>query len=318
MILDDVSITIKAGHGGKGAVSFRREKYVPKGGPDGGNGGKGGDIYFKGVTELSALNQFRFKKEAIAEDGVAGGKKKKAGKNSPDLIIKIPIGTKVTNIDTDESFEIKTRDELVLMAKGGNGGLGNWELRSSTNTTPREAEPGEEGETKNIRLNLQFIADIGLIGLPNGGKSSLLNVLTNADAKIGDYAFTTLEPNLGDMDGIIIADIPGLIEGASQGKGLGIKFLKHIEKTHLLVHCIDVTSPSITDSYKIIRNELASFNTELTKKKELLLLTKIDLVSEEELQKKVEEAMRLNPHTFVISLLDEEKLSLFKHILLED
>jgi GTP-binding protein len=312
MIIDEVDLKVKAGNGGHGAVSFRREKYVPKGGPDGGNGGKGGDIYFVGSSDLSALNQFRNKKEIKGENGINGGKKKKDGANGDDIFISIPVGTIITDTNTTKSFEIKTAGKKYLIAKGGKGGLGSYELRSPSNTTPRVAEDGKPGEERHLTLNLQYIADIGLIGLPNSGKSSLLNSLTNADAKIGNYSFTTLEPNLGNLEGIIIADIPGLIEGAHTGKGLGIRFLKHIQKTSLLIHCIDGSSSNILADYKIIRNELASFSPSLLDKKEIILLTKTDLIDERMKKSQMKKLSTKNKNTVAVSLADDVSISSLK------
>ncbi|HLL60184.1 MAG TPA: GTPase ObgE [Candidatus Nitrosocosmicus sp.] len=317
MILDEVTIKVKAGNGGDGAVSFRREKFVPKGGPDGGNGGKGGDIIFTCVSDFSALNQFRNKKEIKANNGVNGGKKKKTGGDADDLIIRIPLGTRIKDVETGKEFEMNEIGETVTIVKGGKGGLGSFELRSPTNTTPRVAEDGEPGEEKTLFLNLQYIAEIGLVGVPNSGKSSLLNALTNAQAKIGDYPFTTLEPNLGNMEGVIIADIPGLIEGASKGRGLGIKFLKHIEKTKVLLHCIDSAQPNITETYKTIKKELEEYSQNLKDKEEIILLTKTDLISFQELKDQVKLAKKLNPNTYTISIFDKKNIETLKQKLLK-
>ncbi len=306
MIIDNVTITVKAGNGGNGAVSFRREKYVPKGGPDGGNGGRGGDIYFIGVSDLSALNQFRNKKEIKADNGINGGRKKKFGKDAESLSVYVPIGTTIEVLDSNKTIEIKNVGEKVIIAKGGRGGLGTFELRSSTNTTPRVAEDGQPGEEKRLLLNLKYIADIGLIGLPNSGKSSLLNALTQANVKTANYAFTTLEPNLGSMNDIIIADIPGLIEGASQGKGLGIKFLKHIEKTHLLVHCVDPSEFDPLESYKTIRNELGAYNPELLNLPEIIILTKKDIYTAD--KKVLTKLKKLNKDILTVSIIDDESI----------
>lgn len=316
MLLDDVTITIKAGDGGNGKVSFLREKYRPKGGPDGGNGGKGGDILVTSTTDLSALNHFKFIKKVEAEKGDDGGSNKKTGHDGSDASFRVPVGTEIIDLETSESIEITEKDQTVILARGGYGGRGNWEFRSATNQAPRYAEPGEKGEEKTIRLNLRFIAKIGLIGLPNAGKSTLLNSLTNAQAKVANYPFTTLEPNLGDLYGTIIADIPGLIEGAHTGKGLGIKFLKHIEKTEMLIHCLDITSDKLKKDYDTIRNELSSFNPKLTEKKEILLLTKSDLLDEKEITKKIKEVKKFFPNPIVFSVLkDEDIKSLTKLIL---
>jgi GTP-binding protein len=308
MLLDDVTITIKAGNGGNGKVSFLREKYRPKGGPDGGNGGKGGSVFVVGTSDLSALNRFKFIKKIEAQNAEHGGSDKKTGKNGEDVEFHVPIGTDIIDDSGNIICEIKKNNERIMLARGGKGGKGNWLFRSATNQAPKYAEPGEKGVRKNIRLNLRFIATVGLIGLPNAGKSTLLNALTNAHAKIADYPFTTLEPNLGDLNGIIIADIPGLIEGAHNGRGLGVKFLKHIEKTHVLIHCLDITSENLKKDYETIKNELNTYNKTLGEKNEYLLLTKSDLVNEKSAKKKLKEAKKFHPHVFVFSVLNDENV----------
>src|SRR3989338_8990974 len=273
MLVDEAEIIVKAGHGGPGRVSFRSKKG---GGPNGGDGGRGGDIYAKAVTDIYALKQFLSKKICQAEDGQDGGVEMRSGANGKDLILTMPVGTFLTSEEGSENELIKEGQEFLL-AKGGLGGRGNASFRSPSNTTPKYAQKGLDGQEKHLLLKLKLIADIGLIGLPNAGKSSLLNEITNANAKIGDYPFTTLEPNLGVLNGRVFADIPGLIEGASEGKGLGHKFLKHIEKVKLLLHCISSESDNPLSDYKIIREELKKFNPELLNKKEIILLTKSDL-----------------------------------------
>jgi len=233
MLIDEVYITVKAGNGGRGSVSFKRSAQTAKGGPDGGNGGNGGDVYFQGINDITALMTFRYKNFIKAEDGLMAESKNLYGRNGKNEVVFIPLGSQVTNIKTHEMFEILDTDTKILITKGGKGGRGNNEFKSAINQTPMHAESGEPGKEKKLFIELKLIADIGLIGLPNSGKSSLLAELTNAHPKIGNYPFTTLEPNLGVIDGLVIADIPGLIEGASGGKGLGDKFLKHIEKQKL-------------------------------------------------------------------------------------
>lgn len=308
MLIDEVTITVHAGSGGNGAVSFRRNEGNPRGGPDGGNGGNGGDVYVIGVDDLSALRQFQFKKVHKADDGVQGKRKNLFGRNAEDLYLKLPLGTRITDDEGRIIAEIEDTKTPILIARGGKGGRGNNEFKSPTNQAPRFAEKGEKGEEKVLHLELRLIADVGLIGLPNAGKSSLLSVLTNASPKIGNYPFTTLEPNIGVMDTVILADIPGLIEGASSGKGLGIKFLKHIEKTKLLVHCIDVSAEDPVASYNVVRDEFARYNEELLKKPELLILTKRDLVTAEELKKKEQLLKKVNKNILSVSAYDDEGL----------
>lgn len=287
MLVDNVNISIKAGSGGNGALSFKRNAQTAKGGPDGGNGGNGGSVYFQGINDITALSIFRYKKSLSAEDGIAGGKNNLYGRNGKDLTIRAPIGTSITYTKTNQVIEIEDDKNTVLLAKGGKGGRGNKEFRTATNQAPRERELGEKGEEKELLLEMKLIADVGLIGLPNAGKSSLLAVLTHASPKIGDYPFTTLEPNLGVMDKIVIADIPGLIEGAHTGRGLGIEFLRHVEKTKVLVHCIDSTDENPYLTYKTVRKELELYSKSLLELPEIILLTKIDLIDEKELQKKI-------------------------------
>src|SRR3989338_2389483 len=273
MLVDDVDIVIKAGHGGTGRASFHNKKGA---GPDGGNGGKGGDVFVEVTSDLYGLNRYVSKKVLVDQNGEAGGKKDKSGADAGDLTLIMPVGTFIIDGEENE-IELNEIGKKVLIAKGGLGGKGNAFFKSSRNTTPRYAQPGLRGEERKLNLKLKLIADFGLIGLPNAGKSSILNELTSASAKIGDYPFTTLEPNLGMLNGKVIADIPGLIEGASEGKGLGHKFLKHIEKVKLLLHCISSESDNPLSDYKIIREELKKFNPELLNKKEIILLTKSDL-----------------------------------------
>ena len=283
MLVDEIEVNVRAGKGGMGKMSFGKIQYS---GPDGGNGGKGGDIYFVGTDDIYALNQFTQSNDLAAQNGEDGGHGLRHGGDGNDLEITLPIGTVVYNQANNEIVtEILTKDERFLIARGGVGGKGNYEYRSSTNTTPTYAQWGEKGEEYSLKLVLKLIAQVGLIGLPNSGKSSLLNELTNANAKIGNYNFTTLSPNLGVMDGVVLADIPGLIEGASGGKGLGISFLKHIEKVNVLVHCLSAESSDPKKDYQVIRKELGAYNKTLLKKPEILLITKSDLVDKPTLTK---------------------------------
>jgi len=295
-------------------VSFKRNAQTAKGGPDGGNGGKGGDVYVRGNNDLTLLQQFQYKKSLRAEDGINGDQNNLYGRKGKDLMILVPFGTRITDLATKEIFDVES-DETFLLAKGGKGGLGNMEFKSATNQTPRYAETGVVGQERQLRFELRLIAEVGLIGLPNAGKSSLLKELTNADPKIGNYPFTTLEPNLGVMDKIILADIPGLIEGASDGKGLGTKFLKHIEKTRLLLHCIDASSEDILQDYSVVREEMIAYNKEIGEKTEVVLLTKRDLVSNEDYKKKEKQLRKVSSNVLSVSIHDMESLERLRELL---
>lgn len=295
MLIDEITIKVEAGNGGRGAVAFN--KNMMSLGPAGGSGGRGGSIIFEGVSDLSRLNQFRFKKDIKAENGQDGRPQFVDGKSGKDLIIQIPVGTVIHNLDTKEEKEIILINEQIILAKGGRGGKGNFHFRSPRNTSPKIAQNGKLGESFLFKLELKMIADVGLIGLPNAGKTSLLNSLTKASAKVGNYAFTTLEPNLGAYYELIIADLPGLIEGASIGKGLGMKFLKHIERTKELFHLISAESENPILDYKIIRNELATYSKNLSHKPEVVFLSKADLLKDEEISK-------------IIKLFNKEKISI--------
>lgn len=305
MLIDEASIRIKGGHGGAGKVSFRPGK---KSGPDGGNGGKGGDVYVVGTSDLTSLNQFSKDKFLSAENGSQGGSNNKSGRDGNDLLITLPLGTEIIDKQNDEKISITEKGQKILVCKGGIGGKGNFELKSSRRTTPEFAQKGLEGEDKNLDLVIKILADFGLIGLPNAGKSSLLNELTKAEAKIGDYPFTTLEPNLGVLNGKIIADIPGLIEGASEGRGLGIKFLKHIEKVSILLHCISAESKNLEQDYKVVMNELRNFSEELISKKQIILLTKIDLVDKKHLEEKVNSLKKIKHAVIPVSIYEWDSL----------
>ena len=312
MLVDEVQIVVKAGNGGNGSASFIRNSQTARGGPDGGNGGIGGSIYIQGVNDIDALQTFRYNKKAKAEDGVNGGKNKLFGRNGKDLVIRVPLGTLVQDLSNNTVLEVIDESTKHLIARGGKGGRGNNEFKSATNQAPKFAEKGESGEDKKVKLELKLIADVGLIGLPNAGKSSLLEVLTNAHPKIANYPFTTLEPNLGVMDGLILADIPGLIEGASAGKGLGVRFLKHIERTKILVHCIDVSSNDPYKDYETIRLELKSFNENLLSKKEIILITKADLISKGDIEKFVKLFRKKNKDALPVSIYDDKSLNELK------
>ncbi len=289
MFLDYAEIFVKAGDGGDGAVAFRREKYVPKGGPSGGNGGKGGDVILLADENLHTLLDFKYKRKYLAENGVNGAKALKDGKNGKDLIIKIPVGTIVKDFYSKEILhDFKQHGERFIVAKGGKGGKGNSNFATSTNQAPRYAENGKPGEERKIILELKLIADIGLVGFPNAGKSTLISVISAARPKIADYPFTTLKPNLGivhykEYKNFTVADIPGLIEGAHSGKGLGHQFLRHIERTKILLFLIEANAENIQEQFDILSSELSKYSSKLSKKKKLLALSKIDLLPESEL-----------------------------------
>lgn len=291
MFIDYAKISVKAGDGGNGAVAFRREKYVPKGGPAGGNGGKGGNVIFIADSNLSTLLDFRYRHKYAAENGVPGGSSLMDGRNGKDILIKVPVGTMMKDSETGEILcDLDEEGKKFIAAKGGKGGKGNSNFATPTNQTPRFAETGKPGESRDVILELKLIADVGLVGFPNAGKSTLISVISEAKPKIADYPFTTLEPNLGivrykDFKTLTVADIPGIIEGAHEGKGLGIKFLRHIERTKILLILIDVTSEDYKNDYKTLINELNSYSKVLTAKKKIVAFSKADLLEEKELKK---------------------------------
>ena len=286
--IDDANIFIKSGDGGEGHVSFRKEKFVPKGGPDGGTGGRGGDVVFVGNRNLSTLLDIRFVRQYYAEDGIPGGKSRKTGKNGKNIEVKVPVGTLIKNPETDELIcDIAEHDQRYVIARGGKGGKGNAEFATSTNQVPHYAQPGIPGQEMNIYLELKLIADVGLVGFPNAGKSTLISVLSSAKPKIADYPFTTLVPNLGivraaDYKTFVIADIPGIIEGASQGKGLGIQFLRHIERTKMLVFLIDANSEDPVKDYEVLNNELNTYSEKMRLKERIICFSKTDTIIEEQ------------------------------------
>ncbi|MBM4170813.1 MAG: GTPase ObgE [Ignavibacteria bacterium] len=291
MFIDYAKISIKAGDGGNGAVAFRREKFVPKGGPAGGNGGNGGNVVLIADRNLNTLLDFRYKKKYEAQKGANGGSSLKDGRNGKDIIVKLPVGTLIKDAATEELIcDLNEDSKEVIIARGGKGGKGNSNFATPTNQTPRYAESGKPGEEIEIILELKLIADVGLVGFPNVGKSTLISVISEAKPKIADYPFTTLEPNLGivrykDFSSFIVADIPGIIEGAHKGKGLGLQFLRHIERTKILLLLIDVSSENFQNDYKILLNELNQYSKVLYKKKKVFAFSKIDLLSSAELEK---------------------------------
>jgi GTPase len=299
--IDEAIITVQSGDGGKGCVSFRREKFIPRGGPDGGDGGRGGDIVLKTTSRKRTLYQFRFKKHFKAQNGSQGQGKQKTGKNGQDLTIELPPGTLITDADTGQVItDLIECGETVVLAKGGRGGQGNIRFKTSTNRAPRFAQPGEPGETKTLRLELKLLADVGIIGLPNAGKSTLITAVSSARPKIGNYPFTTLFPSLGVVqtgwaEPFVVADIPGLIQGAHKGTGLGIRFLRHIERTRMLVHLIDVSAMDTDNplnAYNTVNKELAMYNQKLMEKPQIVVLNKMDLPGAGEAAKKFQVAIK--------------------------
>jgi GTP-binding protein len=289
--IDIATIDVKSGHGGKGHMSFRREKFAPKGGPDGGNGGKGGDVIFFTDPQLNTLLDFRYKREYFAEDGKPGAKNKMYGRDGIHALIRVPVGTIVKDAETDEILADldKSNVKMVLM-RGGKGGKGNAEFATSTNQAPRYSQPGLPGDEKKLVLELKLIADVGLVGYPNVGKSTLISVISDAKPKIADYHFTTLVPNLGivrveDYKSYTVADIPGLIEGASEGKGLGHQFLRHVERTKVLVFLLDGNSDDIKKDYKVLNKELKKYNPEMQFKKRIICVSKCDAIEDDKIKK---------------------------------
>lgn len=323
MLIDEAEIIVSGGHGGAGRVSFGK---MEKSGPDGGNGGRGGDFYVAASSDLTLLNQFSTETEFEAENGEQGGLNRKTGKGGNDRELRLPVGTTLIEIETKrandlvtsgETFDLTQVGERFLIAKGGKGGRGNWEFRAPHRTTPKFAQSGLHGEKRSFKVILKLIADCGFIGLPNAGKSSLLNEVTHAKAKIGAYAFTTLSPNLGNLEGKILADIPGLIEGAHTGRGLGVKFLKHIEKVGVLIHCISVETDDLSRDYETIRTELGRYNSALLTKREIIILTKSDTVSPAVLKKLMKEAKTFSKEVFAASIFDFESIESLKKVFLQ-
>ncbi|AFN73698.1 GTPase ObgE [Melioribacter roseus P3M-2] len=300
MFIDYAKIYVKAGKGGDGAVAFRREKYVPKGGPAGGNGGKGGDVIFVADSNLGTLLDFKYNRKYMAEDGQPGGNSLKDGRNGKDIIIKVPVGTIIKDEESGKVLcDLNENGKQYVAAKGGKGGKGNSNFATPTNQTPRYAEKGKPGEEKNIILELKLIADVGLVGFPNAGKSTLISTVSAARPKIADYPFTTLEPNLGivrykEYDSFTIADIPGIIEGAHEGKGLGLKFLRHIERTKILLIMVEAISEDYQRDFNILLNELNNYSKILAGKKKIFGISKADLLTHDQIEKV--KSLTLNNH----------------------
>jgi GTPase len=315
--VDEASLYVKAGDGGRGCASFRREKYVPKGGPDGGDGGKGGDVIVVGKRSLASLLDFRYKRHYKAEDGRIGGGRNKTGRNGTDLHIYVPPGTIVQDERSrDILADIVEEGQRWVAARGGGGGQGNTRFVSSVHRAPREYTEGTKGEERHLRLELKLLAEIGIVGLPNSGKSTLLSRLTNAKPEVGSYPFTTLSPGLGvfgeEEERVVIADIPGIIKGASEGKGLGLTFLKHVERTNVLLWVVDGSSPSVSDDYLTLRNELDRHNKEMLQKQRILVLNKIDLLAVSDVARKEKALKALQDEVVSVSALNGQGIDELK------
>ena len=320
--LDQAKIYVKAGDGGSGSAGFRREKFIEFGGPDGGDGGDGGSVVLIAAENLNTLIDFRYQQHLKAERGQDGKGKKKTGKSGKDLILKVPVGTQIFEEDNNTLVEDLTKSgQKIIIANGGKGGLGNVRFKSSTNRAPRKKTDGSIGENFWIWLQLKVIADIGIVGMPNSGKSSLLSVLTSAKPKIANYPFTTINPNLGvasyDNKEITLADIPGLIEGAHEGIGLGDKFLRHIERCKNILHLIDITNDNLLENYSKVRKELFKYSNKLTKKKEIIVFNKTDMISEDEINKKINIFnKKINKKIYIISVIKNKGLTAIKKVLI--
>ncbi len=308
MFVDELTIEAKAGNGGDGVVRWRHEKFRPLAGPSGGDGGKGGDVYVKGVKDLNQLAKYTGAKRFDAENGAHGQKNSLDGKRGADLYIDVPVGSTVTDINRRRQVEISEEGQIVKILSGGNGGYGNEHFKSSTNQAPEEATPGQRGEEGTFLIEVSLVVDVGLVGLPNAGKSTLLNLITNARSRIGAYPFTTLEPHLGSLYGYIIADIPGLIAGAASGKGLGHKFLRHVSRTKMLLHLVSLEEGEVKNSYQTIFNELNQYHKSLTDKESWIVLTKKDLVKQEDIDKACKALEKFEKRVFVISENDPDSV----------
>jgi len=318
--IDYVKINCRSGNGGAGSIHFRREKYIPNGGPDGGDGGRGGHIILKGNAQLWTLLHLKYRKHVKAENGANGNSANKTGADGDDVILEVPLGTVAKDAETEEILMEITQDgeERILFA-GGRGGMGNWHFKTSTKQAPHYAQPGEEGVERWVILELKVLADVGLVGFPNAGKSTLLSVVSAAKPEIAAYPFTTITPNLGvvkyrDYKSFIMADIPGIIEGASEGKGLGLRFLRHIERNSILLFLVSAEAESISKEYKILLNELKDYNPELLDKKHLLAISKCDLVDEDQL-KKLKRTLPKNVPAVFISALAHQNIDTLKDLI---
>lgn len=308
MFIDEIKLNLKAGHGGDGVVRWLHLKGKEFGGPAGGDGGKGADVYVRGVRDIGILIKYQNKKDISAENGGSGESKSKEGRNGDDLFLDLPVGSVITNLKNKEKVELLKEGETKLVLKGGHGGYGNEHFKSSVNIRPKLGTKGKPGEEASFLVELELLVDAGFVGFPNAGKSSLLNVLTNASAKVASYQFTTLEPSLGDFYGFIIADIPGLIEGASEGKGLGHKFLRHIKRTKTILHCVSLENEDVESAYLTIRKELADFSAELDKKREVIILTKTDLADAETIKEARKKLSKYNKDIFQVSILNDSEV----------
>jgi len=309
-LIDEVQIHISAGRGGDGVVRWRQEKFKPLSGPGGGNGGPGGDVYLEAISDIGYLDYYRNTKEFSAQNGQSGANFGRQGGAGEDLVLKFPIGSVIKNMTTGEVFELSELDQKILILRGGRGGLGNEHFKSSKNTTPKESTPGATGDFADFHIELRMFADIGLVGLPSAGKSTLLNALTNAKSKVAEYHFTTLDPHLGALYEFVIADIPGLIEGASDGKGLGTKFLKHIARTKAIAHVVSLESQDPALDYETIKKELGDHDPELLEKDEIIIFTKSDMVDEKEIKAKIKSMAKIikGKESFIVSAYDDKSI----------
>lgn len=317
--IDDITIHATAGRGGDGVVRWLHMKGKEKGGPSGGDGGRGGDVVVLGVRDLAALSNYQFEKKFRGENGANGESNNKKGRDGEDVILRVPVGTVVRNMTSQETFEVLSEGERITVYKGGQGGLGNPHFKGAENQNPMLATPGKSGGQGDIRFTLKIIADVGLVGFPNAGKSSLLNALTRARSKVGGYPFTTLEPHLGDFYGYLIADIPGLIEGASTGRGLGSKFLRHIERTVLIAHLVSADQEDVVSAYRDIRKELETFSADLTGKREVVILSKVDTVLPEEAAEKAKLLKKASGQEVLqLSIIDDTLLKGVSDVLVRE